>query len=232
MHNWFAELATLSRPWGESDHQPLLGRAEAQVIFPYAIAILTQLDYAPLPTGSDPMLLRWFGRHTSMWTSLAAQRLKSLPPPTAAALSEAPSAEAPPPPSYQQLASAQEPSDEAVLALLDVDGSTHQGRLLRSRLLTRQYSDRADALAAQRTRHGPASLAAQIDPLHEWRHRFDVDRCHSVQEIQLLKRADALLALAIAERAHFKAIEARKQSSESADGLSTEGVLYEVRMRL
>ena len=47
MNSWFAELATLSRHWGESDHQPLLGRAEAQVVFPYAIAILTQLGARP-----------------------------------------------------------------------------------------------------------------------------------------------------------------------------------------
>ena len=30
--------------------------------------ILTQLDFAPLPSGSDPLLLRWFGQHASLWT--------------------------------------------------------------------------------------------------------------------------------------------------------------------
>ena len=39
------------------------------------VILLQQLDYAPLPSGSDPLLLRWFGEQVSLWKGRKAEEV-------------------------------------------------------------------------------------------------------------------------------------------------------------
>lgn len=71
LHNWACELPSLSKRWDAPDQAELLRRADVQIVFPFVAALLTQLDYAPVPAGSDPLLLHWC---VSLPTALGATR--------------------------------------------------------------------------------------------------------------------------------------------------------------
>ena len=58
-HAWRAELGVILRARGHHDSDGVITRADANVYRPALMPLLTQLAWAPLPSGTDPLLLRW-----------------------------------------------------------------------------------------------------------------------------------------------------------------------------
>jgi len=58
-HAWRAELGDILRARGHHDSDGVIARADADVYRPALMPLLTQLAWAPLPSGTDPLLLRW-----------------------------------------------------------------------------------------------------------------------------------------------------------------------------
>ena len=75
LHHWRLEVAEIGRQASEGEQRALLEAADGQVAFPLTVSVLQQLDYAPLPSGSDPLLLRWFGEQVSLWKGRKAEEV-------------------------------------------------------------------------------------------------------------------------------------------------------------
>ena len=284
-HAWRAEIVEIGgrSSWLSEELTAILGRLDEDVWHPLVRKLLTQLDFAPLPSGTDPFLMRWFGPGVPSWwrEAFAAIALPSandpfleasiiagalpfeLPPATRAVAEEGlqatPQAHAvgrattmptdvygsdPNVPRVLVPAGACVPrvlSPQDAAAVCSA-GVAEARRFAEAAVATAPISTSEDVSAPQagavasvrsagertddiepgglalnlRKRRVASNLASNLaaaegaDPLSCTRELFDASRCHSAHELAVLRRAEAVLAVASAARAATALVESRR----------------------